>query len=504
MTKSARALTNFISGGAGYLIPMAINLWSMPYVFNKLGEEAYGIQVLGNVIIGYFMAIDMGIDIPIIKRVAETDASGLFQEQSDFLQATAKIYFFIGLSGCVLILISTPLMINWFSMSDSMLEEGKVVFYLSGIGFLGSIFSIWGKAVYSGLHRYDISNGINITSSIVGILLGLLLIHSGYGVIGFFSARVSGFIVSSLVYVHLVSKRIIKFNLNHYFEKAVWNSIKSQTGYGFLLRMSGLIFSRIDQVLIASWIGVESVAVYSIPILIVTTLSGLVASSTHFLFPAASALKVNTTKQEIEAFFVQSIRLVGVLCTLSFLPFIIWGKWFISLWISPSMAAQCGDLMFYLAISFYLTASITIGLNAFLAGLGNIKLITVGNLTKSLGLFIGFLFAIKPFGLKGASFVYLVANIIDIVYMIWIIEKYFNMKFYSLFSQVYLKLIILAIALGSAMFLFSNKLHTWFGLISALFLFGIAFVSGALLLGLFSKREKDLVIGIITKSFSNS
>jgi len=41
-----------------------------------------------------------------------------------------------------------------------------------------------GKAVFNGLHRYDIANGVSIANNFFGIAFGIVLIQQGYGVIG--------------------------------------------------------------------------------------------------------------------------------------------------------------------------------------------------------------------------------------------------------------------------------------------------------------------------------
>lgn len=491
-----RAGINFISGGAGYLFPMVISLWSTPYVLKELGQEAFGIQVLANVIIGYFMAVDMGLDIPITKKIAENNAANLFLTQSNFLRATSKIYFFIGLVGCLLILMSSNFLISWLNISESVIDEGKIVFYLSGLGFLGSVVNMWGKAVFNGLHRYDISNGVNVASSTISILLGLFLIHLGFGVVGFFAARVSGFLLSSTIYISLASKRIVRFSFRPYFEKQAWLSIKSQIGYGSMLRISGLVFSRIDQTLIAGWLSIASVTVYSFPILIVTTLSGLIASSTHFVFPTASAMVARNSADELKTFFLQMAKSITILCTIVFIPFIAWGDKFIGLWISPEVALGSKNVMLVLGVSFYITSILTIGANAFLAGMGHLKLVTISNLVKSIFLLCGFLIAIKPFGLDGAAYVYLFANIIDLLSVTWVLNRVLKLDFSYLFVRAYLKPVATAIVASFILYFLRDFTDTWTQIIISTTIYVCLMATFAFQI-LLNEWEKQKVLGFL-------
>ena len=176
MNNLRRVGINMISGGAGYILPMAINVLAAPYVLRQLGKEAYGLQVLANVIIGYLIVADMGLDIPVTQRIAEYHAKQYPEQQSKFLIATIKIYFLIGLAGGIVLILFTDKLITLLAIPVSIKGDAHTVFYLSAFGFLGSIISMWGKAVFNGFHRYDISNGVNIANNLFSILLGIFLI----------------------------------------------------------------------------------------------------------------------------------------------------------------------------------------------------------------------------------------------------------------------------------------------------------------------------------------
>src|SRR5258706_4650446 len=99
MSSLRRIGINMISGGAGYIIPTAINIFSTRFVLNKLGEEGYGLLTLANVVIGYLIIADMGLDIPITQKIAEYYGKNELEKKGKFLVATIKIYLVIGLLG---------------------------------------------------------------------------------------------------------------------------------------------------------------------------------------------------------------------------------------------------------------------------------------------------------------------------------------------------------------------------------------------------------------------
>ena len=74
MSRLKTSSINMFSSLAGYVIPMVINIWTTPFLLSKLGETFFGLQSLAGVVAGYFMFMDMGLDFPITKLLAEDRA----------------------------------------------------------------------------------------------------------------------------------------------------------------------------------------------------------------------------------------------------------------------------------------------------------------------------------------------------------------------------------------------------------------------------------------------
>jgi O-antigen/teichoic acid export membrane protein len=499
MSKLRRIGINMLSGGMGYLVPMIVNLITTPFVLQSLGEEAYGVQVIANVIIGYLIVADMGLDIPITQKLASYHSLNLRSEQSLFLGATLKIYFLIGFFGATILLIIAGWLTGWLAIPASVSNEAKAVFYLSSVGFLGSILGMWGKAVFNGFQRYDIANGVNITCNVLAIGLGIVLIKMGYGIVGFFSARVLGFLCSSVIYIVLASKYILNFHFAPLLHKETWHQLKNQLGYGFMLRMSGLLFSRMDQTLIGVWTSLSVVTVYSFPILIVTTLSGLIASVTHFVFPMVSSMRATNSQNVMSSLFIKVTKFIVFFTTLVFLPFIVLGDKVLALWINQSIAMESKEVLIILTISFFISTSLNAGVNAFLAGFGYLKFVAYYNLVKGIFLFIGFLLLIKPYGMEGAGFVYLASILIDLFYVGFAAIKKIHVTLAELFLKAYFKPVLIGGVFGSILFLAKDLINTWSDIIVATFVFSFCYATAGFILGVPDEDEKKLIWAFLKK-----
>lgn len=493
MIKIRQIAINIISGGAGYLVPMVVNLLTTPFLLSKLGEEAYGIQVIANVIVGYLVVADMGLDIPITQKISSFYAKQDDNNQSNFLATTIKIYFLIGFSGALILIGLTDFIIEWLIIPDTYIADARYVFYLSAFGFLGSILGMWGKAVFNGLHRYDIANGVNIICNVLAVGLGLVLIFLDYGIVGFMFARMLGFFLSALIYLKLVAKHIVNFRFKPFIDTKIWLQLRGQIGFGFLLRISGMFFSRMDQTLIGVWIGISFVTIYSFPILMATTLSGLVSSITHFIFPMVSSMDAAEGRASIGVFFIKTSKYIALLSTLVFIPFIVLGDKVISLWISEEIARESHDALIILSCSFYLTTCLNVAMNSFLVGIGQLRKVAYFNFMRGLCLLIGFLLLIKPIGIEGAAAAYVFANLVDVIYIARMAKKNLMVRFDKLLVDAYLTSFLLGAMLGSILYGLRDYINSWIEIILSMSLFALAFITLAFVTGALGKQESDLL-----------
>ncbi len=494
MNSVKRIGINMISGAAGYVLPMLINVVSAPYVLAQLGNEAYGLLVLSNVIIGYLIVADMGLDIPVTQHIAEYYAKKDTLGLSNFLLATIKIYILIGLGGGILLITFTDPLLQLLDLPTSLHESAVQVFYMAALGFFGSIVNMWGKAVFNGLQRYEISNGINVIVNLASLIAGILLIEMGYGVVGFFGARVVGFAVSSIIYVKLAFQHLKKFAFKPLVDLSVWAELKKQVGYGFALRISGMVFSKLDQTFIGVWAGINLVASYSFSLLIAVTLSGIISSLTHFAFPMVASMGATRSKNDILAFFFKINKFINVISTLIFVPFIVYGDVVLELWISPQVAAENKIVIVMLLSTFYINTCLTTGLTSFVVGSGQLKYFTLYGLGRGVVLVIGFILLIKPFGLNGAGYSYAFSILLDVLYLVYTSKTRFQFDINRLLMNSYIKPIMIGIFLAIPMIFFKILVVKWIDLILVSAIFAGFYLMFIYVFRVLDKEERLIIV----------
>ena len=334
MSKLKRSFINMIMGGALYIVPILLNLIFTPLLLRQLGEAAYGLQALGNIVILYFMVTDLGLDIIVVKFISEFNAKKDHATLNKIFNTTFQYYCLIGVAGMLIIgLFSDVFVYRLFNIPPELHREAKNVFLLTGIGFAGSVVSIWGRGVCIGFQRYDIANGINIINNIFSNVVGVMAVMYGYGVVGYVAVRVTCAFLSACAYIYFSQNLVPAYKFNFGFDSFVWGLLKSQVGYGFILRISGMWILGLDRTFIGAWLGVGAVSIYAIPYLIASSFSLLIQSTMHFIFPMTSELHSTNKHEELLSLFLRGAKFIVLLSTLLFLPLLLFGDKFLSLWL---------------------------------------------------------------------------------------------------------------------------------------------------------------------------
>ncbi len=497
MSKINRSVLNMISGGAGYLIPMVLNLVFTPVILSNLGSEAYGLQSLVNVIIGYLTVADMGLDIPVTKFIAEYKAKEDKVAMNKLLNSTLQIYLVIGFLGMLIIFGFSRLLVDSvFKIPALLHSEALTVFFLAGFGFFGGITSMWGKSIFNGLQRYEIANGISIISNLLSTVIGIILVVNGNGVVGYVFVRVLFSLISGLVYFYLSKKYLPDFKITLGINVAVWLLLKTQIGYGFLLRISGILSSRMDQTLIGAWVGIAAVGVYAIPFLITSSIISLIASITHFIFPMASTLHATNKTEELKSIFLKTSRFVASMASVLFVPLLLFGDKFLMLWVGEAIGDQGSRVLLLLGIATYSCTLSNIVINVFTMGIGQLRIFTIYAISRSIMMAVGCAIFIKPFGIEGAGLAMLITCIADYIFFVYVVRKFLRLTVFEVLTKAYVKPVFLAAFLAIACYFLRFIANSWLGLVSVCGIYITLYIGIGFLITVFGETEKRALMSI--------
>lgn len=497
MNKTKRSMLNSGSSVIGYIIPMLINLITTPLLLDLLGQDAYGINSLVAVVIGYFTVMDMGLGFPIIKYISEYKSLGQDHLIGKLLNTTIALYICIGLAGFVLIIaLSKVFALQIFNIPLILQNDAIIVFIIASFGFLASVGMSWGRALFHGLQRYDITASVSVFNQLFGILLGIGAVINGYGIVGYVGVRVIITILSASIYL-VISRRFVLFSLRPRFDREIIMKIREYMGYGVINRVIGSLLGRADVTIIGITTNVAAVGIYSIPLMIVRSLGYMIAFSVGFVFPAISELmaKKNIIKSGLMFNYVNQIMMIII--GLVFVPLYFWGDVFLELWVTE-IASEAVPLLKVLTIYAIIGNSTTTTPNNIMLGAGKIKYFTFFNISKGIISTIAIYFFILKYGIIGVPIALVLTELLGFPYLIYCIKYVLQLPVLLTLLNLFRPLFVIAL-IGFIFNLSKSYIDSWFNLILVVF----GFLVTALIISWSVLLKKDIKTLIKNVVFSN-
>lgn len=496
MNRIQRSSVNMLSSAVGYIVPMVVNLITTPLLLHSLGEAAYGLQSLVAVIIGYLTFMDMGLDLPITKLLAEDRACQDTIAESHLLSTTLQLYSVIGLVG----MLSIMLLADWFARSvfqvpPDLVSQAIQVFQLAGIGFLGSVGLSWGRAVSMGLQRFDLTYSISVVLSTLGTLIGLGIVYAGYGVVGYVLTRTIFTTLMGPAYFILTRHFLPNVHFQWGLNQPTLRRVRGYLGYGTFNRILSSLISRLDQTLIGIWVGVAAAGIYAIPFLLMNSFSYMFAYMLGFIFPMASELQSLGQMDHLRAIFIRASRFLAALAGLIFIPLFVLGDLFLTIW-TPMIATQASGVLRLLALAGYfgtLTSTLT---NSVMVGLGRMRQFAIYMAARGGVLAILCFIFIYPLGIEGAGWALLLTCGVDLIYLIFVLHNHLQIAPSHLFQYAYLKPIGLGIGFAGVTFLARPFATSWIGLGCIAIILGLIYLAAGFAMGVFDKTEKQALLGL--------
>lgn len=496
MNRLERSSINMAVSFVGYAVPMLVNLVATPLLLRSLGPAAYGLQSLVAVIIGYLAVIDMGLDLPIIKYLAEDHAKGDTAAANRLLSTTLQIYTAIGLLGMAIIVLAAEwLARHVFTVPAELVPEAVLVFRLAGIGFLGSVTLSWGRAVAMGLQRFDITYGVTVVTSTAGVALGLVMVYAGYGVVGYVLMRVITSLVAGVAYFVFAKRLVPTLHVQVGIERATMLRVRSYISYGAINRVMGSVVGRLDQTLIGIWLGVAAAGIYAVPFMIVSSLGYMIAYMLGFIFPMASELHSLQQLERLHDIFIRSSRFIAAFGAMIFVPLLVLGDRFLMVWVGPTVAGQAASVLRILVVSSYLSTVLVTLPNSIMVGIGRIQEFTIYGLVRGLFIALLCLTLIRPFGLNGAALALLLSNGVDLVYFLAVLRRHLHVSPLALWRKAYCAPTVLAVALGLLIMLLRPLASSWAGLALVVAMFECLYLAIGYFTGIFGETERRALVG---------
>jgi len=269
------------------LLQILVPILLLPYMIEKLGSGLYGLWVLFTTIISYLGLSGFGFGTTFLKEISKEITNNSLNK---YLNTT--IYFYIAI--CIMLM---PLSLyvylnldNFFLIKGSLLEEAQLSFILFIITFMLNFQSSLFSSLLFAKKFLNLQNYLSIFFSLISSILIFFALYYEYSIItlSVVNLFISIFFLFSIVYI---SRKKITFEISIvYFSFILLKEMFWPSLHYFFITASAMVILYSDNIIISSYIGLESLAIYSIGYKLVSVSQTLLFKIVDIMLPDITRL----------------------------------------------------------------------------------------------------------------------------------------------------------------------------------------------------------------------
>lgn len=495
-----RTVNNALFNAASSLLPLILSFIFWPYIVSKLGDSSYGVFALVGTVIGYFALLDLGLGSAIVKYVAEYTGQQDNDRRQEVIGVAGSIFMTIGLAGLLLILgIARVLATRLMKIPPELIDAAYHSFCAASLGFFFTMQITLLTAIINGLNRYDISS---VTMAVMGTITTIgaaVLLHLGFGLVAVVWLNVIIPMLTVLFYLVLIHRLLPDISLRLMYKVEPLKRILHFGMYTLLGRITYVISSQVNLLIIGAVLGATAVTYYVVPFMILSRMTNLLVRIGSVIFPAISELQGQQRHDTISDLYLTSSRIILSLTIAFTLPLLIFGIRFLHLWMGPAFAERGGIAMLFITIGVFLSQCTNVP-TFVVEGLGQPKISGFAAISSALI----FLILMIPGAIYGGIAGVAAANTVSAamvcpVFIWYVTRKVLGLTLPQLFKEVYMRPLLAGVAVAIPLLLVPQTR------IQNIFLLLLVMGSGmslyfliALLLGVYQKRERKVLMEYLT------
>jgi O-antigen/teichoic acid export membrane protein len=299
---------------------IAVTLALTPFLIHTLGDAAYGVWVLVaslTVLRGFLGVFNLGVQGALIKYVAEYHALGDQRRIDEIASAALIFYTGVGLGLAAIIAAVAAfgfgLVMAVFRIPADQAGAARLLLYYLAGQTLFDFPAMAVMGVLEGIHRYDVTRGMNIARLIVfsGVSVGLLL--SGAGVYGLAAATFAGELVRFAGHAVSVRRLMPTLRVGRRASREVLLRLASLSSKLMVYGLTDTLYNHMDRVIISVMLTTTLLTDYDISFRLHTLVFGLTTIIGPFFVPAASSVHAAGDRAELRLLFCRGTRYTAAL-----------------------------------------------------------------------------------------------------------------------------------------------------------------------------------------------
>ncbi|MFA4902756.1 MAG: hypothetical protein WC600_08425 [Desulfobaccales bacterium] len=410
----SRRRGTLVLAASSYLL-IALNLVQgvvlVPLYLRHIGEILYGAWLASGSIVSYFSLSDFGLNSVIIQKVAEAYGAKDSPRLARYLGSGLVTAFFLSLLPALAGITCASYLPRLFALPAEGARTLATAFILASCAASLMILGHALGGVVCALQRQLLHGLIWIAATVIGLLITVTLLITGYGLLSLPLGGVTqaGIIVvlEGAVFWRLRKQLVPGASLR--VERNTVLELMKPSGLLFLANGSNLLASRSDNLIIGIFLGPRAVLVFD---LTKRAFGVLFLLATHFhgaLKPALAHFfgELHEEDASVTGLTDSLIHISGVVALVLMGGYVILDRTFVGLWVGSSFYA--GDLVVIFIGIYGLLYSQTLVLSNIFFSRGRFFTVSLANISQALLYIVLATVMVRWLGLTGIALAGLVS-----------------------------------------------------------------------------------------------
>lgn len=495
-----RLFRNALVSMAGRVWLIASNLFLTPLILSFLGQDRFAVWVLVWTLTQYFMMLDFGLGMALVKCFAECEAKGDVKTFNGVVSTGVCFYLALGAISLVLMWPLAPSMAALMALPEGLFPVTVEVFRLGFIILVILNLIALFDAILRGLQRMELANLVLVLVSVANVLGTYGVLRQGGGLHGLMMVvgGVYCFQLSLLIGCAKVAYPSLRCDLRG----VTSSTLKMLMQYGSRLqvpRLAELISFQADKILLGLFVPIRYVTFYELGAKVSLALVDLPHTFFAVMFPAVSELKAQQDYDRLWLLYERGTKYLWLVS----LPLLI-GMWLTAHFILQAWLGHVsGDVyaaVLLLSIGYWSTIGVGMVLTLG-AGMGWVNpIMKAGFLQGGLNLCLS-VSLIWAFGYRGALYGTMVALVISNAYVLVQFCREFKR---SLAGHVRLlgRVLWLNVPAAGATFAVQHVATDWGGqgrsaalcsLLGCVVIYGAVYLASIRMAGVMDRQDQELL-----------
>ncbi len=371
-----RLFRNTLITGSVGVFSLLANFVVLGAAGHNLKTGQYSVLVLAlafSVSAGYLSISDLGLQAGVTRFVADADGRGQREKIGEVVSSALAVLSATALVAFAVLVTLSLVASHIFKNIDTGLQNDlHLLFVLFAAEALFGLPALAFQGVLQGLQRYGWIKVVDLGRQILYTVLALTVILTGQGVVALGATMIAGTAFASIGYAVLARMLCPEMRVSpRLINRAALRPLARFSGWVFILRINGVIWSQMDTLILEFAVGLNVLAGYSFAARLQSAVSYPLSLTAAAVVPAAANLLAMELRVRLRELLVRGTRYTLALSLPVTIAALILARPLMIAWVGPKYTAFVGPAQLFLSYQL-ITCTATIA-NTMLVGMGRVR-----------------------------------------------------------------------------------------------------------------------------------